>query len=1022
MKRTIPFALFTVILFASFFAGSASANGVVKREFTITNNRVVLITDHFTIFVPLNDTTKEYGVKVAQNLEDGYAKFIGEWKYKLSEKTRGVRVLVFVKTRVGGSDSYRGMAHWNNDRADTIDIKTGLAEEQLRATCVHEFFHVCQHGFFKDEETWIIEGTAVWSQSFFVDNRDYRDRLPSFFRRRNLPLNHKEQYYAYGTSVFWTYLTKRLDKDIVKKVFEECGKTAAKDDMKALYRALGDGERPGPKFRALYYDFCIANIAMFVANGRHENIAEEKYRYSKDWKRYEGPLADYHVLNSTGNRYYRSYDAAANAIESRETSSVGIAARYAVFGVPKRLRTALPLSVAYGDSPDREWRYAIALRDALGKIKIRKVSTPAAGHRSLHVERVGGEGGGHTVDVVLVAVRVSSQTAAKKYDYLACLGNPPSVKELRVKQGDEVKYHSIWNRSGNTRVKSNPADQPVDLEGGTVQLRVEFRFDTPVEPYDVRVKFADVENRARPIRSGDFTKYYAEVSLDAERIREEYVERGRRVPIRVRAQAGVREWLDTRPGTAITLDAEAKCWDNYDRATADEDNWDATHSVAVSGVRRPPHLAGCTVAQGGETVYNGEWQSVGNSRQFTTKDRRAYEADKEAQISLVFSDDVSKNGVEVEIAGGKIALTSQDIKRRYWSGTIAPSEKIRQEIAEKGRAVIRVKIGEAGGEFPHLDTDPGTIAEFDTAAKVWTKYEKGEEPDAGFDTWHKFGVAKGTSFVIVLDASGSMGYSSKTGEEGGPPPSRMDVAKESLQRAIEKMGPDDEVALIVFYTCGDIRVEVDFTTDKQAVRDKVQGVSPGGGTPLAAAIKLANEHMKKYARRAKTSILVFSDGQESCDGDPIRESEKVTNPPTEPPKSEPEEEPEHPCKNEYRVAYRVLPPAATRHIPDIYVEEMRYRKKRVGKKCTLMVTILKRHIDYASSVNLETGERRTAWGLGGIKDRKTEIVEDIHTEKEKAQKLENKAKEYTMTRAEALAEVAKLVKAAVEGGAEPPSP
>ncbi|MFH1549390.1 MAG: hypothetical protein ABIH04_02405, partial [Planctomycetota bacterium] len=303
-------------------------------------------------------------------------------------------------------------------------------------------------------------------------------------------------------------------------------------------------------------------------------------------------LANFHVLNSTGNRYYRSYDVAANAIESRETSAVGISARYAVFGVPKRLQSALPLGVAYGKSTDGEWRYAIATRDALGKIKVRKVSTPGANHRSLHVERVGGQGNERTVDVVLVAVRVSPATAAKKYDYLACLGTPPSVKELRVKQDDEVKYHSIWNRSGNNREKSNRADQPIDLEGDTVRLRVEFRFDTPVEPYSVRVKFADVESGARLIKSGDFTKYSADVDLNADQIRREYVERGRRVPICIRAQASGREWLDVQPATAIALDANAKCWDNYEKALADEDNWDKTHSVAVSGVKRPPPPCG----------------------------------------------------------------------------------------------------------------------------------------------------------------------------------------------------------------------------------------------------------------------------------------------------------------------------------------------------------------------------------------------------------------------------------------------
>jgi Mg-chelatase subunit ChlD len=85
---------------------------------------------------------------------------------------------------------------------------------------------------------------------------------------------------------------------------------------------------------------------------------------------------------------------------------------------------------------------------------------------------------------------------------------------------------------------------------------------------------------------------------------------------------------------------------------------------------------------------------------------------------------------------------------------------------------------------------------------------------------------------------------------------------------LSQVTPETEVALIVFYTCGDIRVEHPFTTDAASVLAQVEAITPSGSTPLAAAITFAREYINANARGA-ARLVVLSDGMETCGGDPV---------------------------------------------------------------------------------------------------------------------------------------------------------
>lgn len=121
------------------------------------------------------------------------------------------------------------------------------------------------------------------------------------------------------------------------------------------------------------------------------------------------------------------------------------------------------------------------------------------------------------------------------------------------------------------------------------------------------------------------------------------------------------------------------------------------------------------------------------------------------------------------------------------------------------------------------------------------------------------------SVVVVLDASGSMGSNII-----GSAKTRLDTAKETIAAAVNQL-PDDhttEIALIVFRDCDDIRVVLDFTTDRPSVINALVSVSPGQDTPIAASMEKARQYMKQHARGRQARFMLMTDGQETCNGRP----------------------------------------------------------------------------------------------------------------------------------------------------------
>jgi len=150
--------------------------------------------------------------------------------------------------------------------------------------------------------------------------------------------------------------------------------------------------------------------------------------------------------------------------------------------------------------------------------------------------------------------------------------------------------------------------------------------------------------------------------------------------------------------------------------------------------------------------------------------------------------------------------------------------------------------------------DPRTVSRYAATREAWHSYEPGP------DTNHRVKLTplrSGVSLVLLLDGSGSMG------EEG-----RMEQAKRAAREllASERVQPDDEVALVVFYDCSAIRVVQPFTTDHGRIVEAVEGVRPAEDTPLAAGVRFAGDYLHEASRRDRRALVVLTDGQESCDG------------------------------------------------------------------------------------------------------------------------------------------------------------
>ena len=119
--------------------------------------------------------------------------------------------------------------------------------------------------------------------------------------------------------------------------------------------------------------------------------------------------------------------------------------------------------------------------------------------------------------------------------------------------------------------------------------------------------------------------------------------------------------------------------------------------------------------------------------------------------------------------------------------------------------------------------------------------------------------------VFILDASGSM-----WGQAGGK--AKIAIAKEVMAQAVPGLPAEVRLGLVAYGhrkkgDCSDVEVLVaPGSSDRAGLLKKVQALSPKGKTPIAGSLKQTAEMLK--SKENETTIVLVSDGMETCDADP----------------------------------------------------------------------------------------------------------------------------------------------------------
>ena len=131
------------------------------------------------------------------------------------------------------------------------------------------------------------------------------------------------------------------------------------------------------------------------------------------------------------------------------------------------------------------------------------------------------------------------------------------------------------------------------------------------------------------------------------------------------------------------------------------------------------------------------------------------------------------------------------------------------------------------------------------------------------------------SIEIILDASGSM-MKKLDGKY------KMDIAKSALNETVSALdselirlafrayGFDDTVEKTPEASCPNTELLVSFDKGgSKTISDTARGLKAYGYTPIAKSLELAGQDLKQFSD-SKPSIVLISDGEETCGGDPVR--------------------------------------------------------------------------------------------------------------------------------------------------------
>lgn len=131
---------------------------------------------------------------------------------------------------------------------------------------------------------------------------------------------------------------------------------------------------------------------------------------------------------------------------------------------------------------------------------------------------------------------------------------------------------------------------------------------------------------------------------------------------------------------------------------------------------------------------------------------------------------------------------------------------------------------------------------------------------------------EGANILFIFDASGSMQQTM----EGKP---KLKIAKEVLSALVGDLPKDAKVGLEAYghrekTGCDDIEIVVPVgKLDVDVIKQKINSLEALGNTPIASALEMGADVVRGLS--GKKTIILISDGEETCGGDPVGVTEKI---------------------------------------------------------------------------------------------------------------------------------------------------
>ena len=191
--------------------------------------------------------------------------------------------------------------------------------EGLTTVVPHEIFHLVQAAYTRSLPIWISEGTAVWAQRRYdLDSRDFRRFASTYLAETSRPLNKPPsgpvQAFAYGTCIWWEFLTLRHGVDLIEELMSAW--QPLQEDAEMVSAMVAVLEARGDSMASMWTDFASYNLSTGARSGILESYPDapllsgisiiEQAETIEFSNRFYPLTTNYYLLEHTGGPLYWS--------------------------------------------------------------------------------------------------------------------------------------------------------------------------------------------------------------------------------------------------------------------------------------------------------------------------------------------------------------------------------------------------------------------------------------------------------------------------------------------------------------------------------------------------------------------------------------------------------------------------------------------------------------------------------------------------------------------------------------------